>query len=355
MKGNLNIGVVGLGYWGPNLARNFQSLPGCNLQVLCDQDQHRLDHLKKFYPQAEMYARFEEALNSADLDAVAISTPVRLHHRMAKASLLAGKHTMIEKPMASSVEQCEELIELAAARGLVLMVGHTFLYSPAVRKIKEIVDSGGIGKLRYVSSRRLNLGLFQKDINVVWDLAPHDISIIEHVMGERACTVNCQGKANVSGGVEDVSNLSLHFPNGGFATIHSSWLDPKKVRDMAFVGTEKMILYDDLEPLQKIKIYDQRVETPPYYDTFAEFQYSYHYGDMYAPYIKQEEPLHIECQHFIDCIRREQEPLSGGVKGLELVRILEAASRSLANNGARIEIARSVAAPVGRPSVEAAS
>jgi len=253
-------------------------------------------------------------------------------------SLEAGKHTFIEKPMAASSEQCRELIRIAEEKGLTLMVGHTFLYSSPVKKIKEIIDSGQLGDMRYICSRRLNLGLFQKDINVVWDLAPHDVSIIIYLMGEAPCELNCQGKANVTDGIEDVANLTLLFPSGGFATVHSSWLDPRKVREMTIVGTKEMVVYDDVEPLEKIRIYDQRVEVPPHYDTFAEFQYSYHYGDMCAPRIDQAEPLRVECSHFLDCIRSGDKPVSDGQSGLMLVRILEAASQSLRERGARVEI-----------------
>jgi predicted dehydrogenase len=183
------------------------------------------------------------------------------------------------------------------------MIGHTFLYSPAVKKIKEIVAKGDLGEIRYISARRLNLGLFQKDINVAWDLAPHDISIIQHIIGEQPATVNCRGSAHITPGVEDVTTMCLSYPGKCNAIIHSSWLDPRKVREMTIVGSNRMIVYDDVAPLEKIRVFDARVERPPHYDTFAEFHYAYHYGDVYAPYIKQEEPLKIECQHFLDCIR----------------------------------------------------
>ena len=334
----IHIAVVGCGYWGPNLVRNFSTLSGTRLRMLCDRRRDRLDHFRKLYPQIEISTDVNAAVEDPSIHAVAIATPVHTHHRLAKASLLAGKHTFIEKPMAASVKECEELVRIASDKGLRLMVGHTFLYSPAIRKIKEIVDSGGIGKLLYMSARRLNLGLFQKDINVVWDLAPHDISIIQYITGEAPVAVNCQGGCNVTRGVEDVSNLTLYFSGGEVATIHSSWLDPKKVRDMAIVGSRKMVHYDDIEPLQKIKIYDQRVEVPPHYDTFAEFQYSYHYGDMHAPHLVQEEPLKVECAHFVDCIRTGKTPLSDGRQGLDVVRVLDAASRSLKQHGARVDV-----------------
>ncbi len=333
MPKQIKVGVVGCGYWGPNLIRNFRSLPDCSLKMMCDLSEQRLAHLKTLYPEVRGEVDFSHMLNGAGLDAVVIATSVHLHYSMAKASLLAGKHTLIEKPMAASSRECEELIEIAKERGLVLMVGHTFLYSPAVRKIKEIVDWGDIGELRYICARRLNLGLFQKDINVTWDLAPHDLSIIMHIMGEPPQSVNCSGSTHVTPGVEDVTSMNLSFSRNRSAMVQSSWLDPRKVREMTFVGSKRMIVYDDVAPLEKIRIFDARVERPPHYDTFAEFQYAYHYGDMYAPYIKQEEPLKAECQHFLDCIRNGTKPLTSGTQGLELVRILEAASVSLRQNG----------------------
>ncbi len=218
------------------------------------------------------------------------------------------------------------------------MTGHTFLYSPAVRKIKEIVDSGDVGEIRYISARRLNLGLFQKDINVAWDLAPHDISIIQYIIGEQPVTVNCRGSAHVTPGIEDVTTMCLSFKKQRTAIIHSSWLDPRKVREMTIVGSKRMIVYDDVMQQEKIKIFDARVERPPHYDTFAEFHYAYHYGDVYVPYIKQEEPLKIECQHFLDCIRTGSTPLTSGQRGLELVQILEASSESIRRGGGPVEL-----------------
>jgi predicted dehydrogenase len=334
----LNVAVAGCGYWGPNLVRNFSSLSGCLVKQVCDTSESRLAHMRKLYPSVATTDNFDDLLNDEELDAVAIATPVHLHHQLAKKSLLAGKHTFIEKPMATSSADCEELVSLAAGRNLTLMVGHTFIYSTPVRKIKEIVDSGDIGEIQYISSRRLNLGLFQKDINVTWDLAPHDISIILYFIGRPPSSVNCQGKAHVNLCIEDVTNLSLNFDNGGFAIIHSSWLDPNKVREMVIVGSKRMIVYNDNEPLEKIKIYDKRVEAPPHYDTFAEFHYSYHYGDAYIPYLKQVEPLRVETQHFLDCIRNGTRPVTSGLDGLRVVQILEAATRSLKADGVKVEI-----------------
>lgn len=338
MTKQINVGVVGCGYWGPNLVRNLRTIPDCRLKAMCDLNEQRLAHLKALYPEVQGETEYSHMLNGIGLDAMVIATSVKSHFPMAKASLLAGKHTFIEKPMASSSEECEELIEIAKKNGLVLMTGHTFLYSPAVRKIKEIVDSGDIGDIRYITARRLNLGLFQKDINVAWDLAPHDISIIQYIMGDQPTKVNCQGSAHVTPGIEDVTTMCLHFQRQQTAIIHSSWLDPRKVREMTIVGSQRMIVYDDVSPLEKIRIFDARVERPPHYDTFAEFHYAYHYGDVYSPYIKQEEPLKVECQHFLDCIRNGTVPLTNGQRGLELVQILEASSESLKRGGVTVDM-----------------
>jgi predicted dehydrogenase len=338
MAKQIKVGVVGCGYWGPNLVRNFRAIPDCSLKVMCDISEKRLAHLRALYPGVEGVTDYTHTLNGLGLDAVVIATAVRLHHSMAKASLLAGKHTFIEKPMAASSEQCEELVDIAREKGLVLMTGHTFLYSPAVRKIKEIVDSGDLGDIRYISARRLNLGLFQKDINVAWDLAPHDISIIQHILGEQPLSVSCLGTAHVTPGIEDVTTMCLGFTRERTAIIHSSWLDPRKVREMTIVGSRRMVVYDDVAPLEKIRVYDARVERPPHYDTFAEFHYAYHYGDVHVPYLKQEEPLKTECQHFLDCINQGTTPLTDGKRGLELVRVLEASTRSLKRGGASVDL-----------------
>jgi predicted dehydrogenase len=338
MKKPISVGVVGCGYWGPNLIRNFKGLANCSLKALCDKSESRLAHLRSLYSDVEGVSEFPHLLNGIGLDAIVIATPVNHHYTLAKASLLAGKHVLIEKPMASNAAECEELIDIAQRKGLVLMIGHTFLYSAAVAKIVEIVRAGDIGELRYINSRRLNLGLFQKDINVAWDLAPHDISIILHILDELPTEVSCQGNAHVTAGIEDVTNMSLTFKNNRFATIQSSWLEPRKIREMTIVGTRRMIVYDDLQPLEKIRIYDVRVERPPHYDTFAGFHYAYHYGDSYIPHLKQEEPLRVECQHFLDCIEQGRRPLTHGEKGLELVKILEASSASLAKHGAPVSL-----------------
>lgn len=334
----VRIGVIGCGYWGPNLVRNFMAVPNCTMSMVCDIDEKRLEHMKKLYPEIEIISEFDTMVKSPDIDAVAIATPVRFHFEIAKQCLEAGKHILVEKPLASSLKECHQLRELAEQKKLVLMVGHTYLYSLPVKRIKDIIDSGDLGELHYIAARRLNLGLFQKDINVTWDLAPHDVSIILFVVEEEPVSVNCQGKAHINPGIEDITNMTISFANGKIATVYSSWLDPNKVRDITFVGSKRMLLYNDLESMEKIKIYDKRVETPPHYDTFAEFNYAYHYGDVYSPYVQQTEPLKEETQHFIDCIRTGDNPKTCGRHASKVVQVLEAASLSLRNGGGKVAV-----------------
>jgi predicted dehydrogenase len=303
------------------------------LKIICDASEQRLNHMRRLHPDVGTTRDFSQVVNDPEIDAVVIATPVRFHYEMAKACLEAGKHVFIEKPMARRECEARELVELAERQGLTIMVGHTFLFSPAVRRMKEIIDAGDIGEVQYIAARRLNLGLFQKDINVAWDLAPHDISILLYLLNESPVSVSCQGSSHVTRGIEDVTMMYLTFQKKRCAFVHNSWLDPKKVRQMTVVGSQRMIVYDDTEPLEKLKVYDARVEVPPHYDSFAEFTYSYHYGDAYVPYIKQDEPLKLECQHFIDCIRDKAHSITGGRMGLEVVRILAAADRSLAQQG----------------------
>ncbi|MBX3744421.1 MAG: Gfo/Idh/MocA family oxidoreductase [Verrucomicrobiae bacterium] len=349
MSAKINVGVVGCGYWGPNLIRNFASLPDARLRAICDLNTERLRHVQNLYRDVEAYTDFPRFLSQGKLDAVVVATSVGLHHRMAKAAIEAGKHVLVEKPLATSSAECAELVALARQKGVILMAGHTFLYSPVVRRIKQIVDAGDIGEVRYISARRLNLGLFQKDINVAWDLAPHDLSIILYILGELPQRVNCCGSANVSPRVEDVTSLWLGFSKNRSAIVQSSWLDPRKTREMTIVGSRRMIVYDDTASLEKIRIFDARVDSPPHYDTFAEFHYAYHYGDVYVPYVRQEEPLRLECQHFVDCIRFGQRPLSDGEQAHQLVRILEASSLSLQQNGAPVDLTAPAPTPVAPP------
>jgi predicted dehydrogenase len=294
--------------------------------------------MKDLHPGIEAVEDSRRLIGDPEIDAVAIAVPVHLHYQFALAALRAGKHVLLEKPMASSSAECSELITLATEKGLVLMVGHTFIYSESVLKITQIIKSGEIGDILYINSQRLNLGLFQKRINVAWDLAPHDLSIILHILGESPSTVNCQGNAHITPGIEDVTNISLGFSSGRFATIQSSWIEPRKVRQMTIVGTRGMIVFDDVLPNEKLRVYDVRVERPPHYDTFGEFQYSYHYGGSFAPHMEHYEPLKKQCQHFIDCIVNGAQSLTSGEKGLEVVRILEASSGSLKSGGAPVRM-----------------
>ncbi len=335
----INVGVVGCGYWGPNLIRNFHQNKEVNVKRLCDLDEAKLNKMKAMYHEAETTSDYNELLNDNDIDAIVIALPVHLHYKMAKQALEAGKHVMVEKPMASTAAECKELNALAESKKLTLMVGHTFVYSAPIRKIKEIVDSGDLGQIMYMSSRRLNLGLYQKDINVTWDLAPHDLSILFYVLGDQAQSVNCVGAANVTPGIEDVTNLTVHMKNHGFVMIQSSWLDPIKVRELTIVGNKRMLVFDDLEQVEKIKIYDKGVDAPPSYNSFSDFIFAYRNGDMYSPALKMMEPLKVETQHFIDCIRSGEKSLSSGEEGLKVVEVLEASSQSLKQNGANISLA----------------
>jgi predicted dehydrogenase len=334
----ITIGVIGCGYWGPNHIRNFNALSNCNMLVCCDKDAKRLEHMKGLYPAIETTTEPANLFNDSRLDAIVIATPVFAHYELAKMALQSGKHVLVEKPMTHSVETSLSLIKRAEENSRVLMVGHTFEYTAAVNKAKEIMDSGELGEPLYISSIRLNLGLFQPDINVAWDLAPHDISIITYLLDEVPVSVNCQGKSHYKKDIEDVSSLTLNYANGVIAFIHSSWLDPNKVRKTTVVGSKKMLLYNDVEAQEKIKIYDKGVDAPPYYDTYADFQFAYRYGDIYSPRLDDYEPLKEQSTHFLDCIEKGLQPRSCGHSGLRVVSILEAASESLKREGQAVPV-----------------
>jgi len=334
----MKIAVIGCGYWGPNLIRNFVQSNKVRELICCDLDQKRLDRMKNLYPTVKVLSDYKELLEMPDLDAVVIATPVYTHHPIAKDFLIHEKHVLVEKPFTHSYDTALELIKLAEEKEKVLMVDHTFEYTAAVNKIRSIVENGELGKILYISSIRVNLGLFQRDINVVWDLAPHDISTILYITGDMPISVNCQGKAHFHSGIEDVATTTLNFKNGVIAFIHSSWLDPNKIRRTTIVGSRRMLVYDDIEPQEKIKIYDKGIDVPPYYDTYAEFQFSYRYGDIHSPRIDDYEPLKKECDHFIECIKRGFHPLSDGYSGLRVVSVLEAASKSLKLSGRAVQI-----------------
>ncbi len=333
----VRIGVIGCGYWGPNLIRNFFSIHGCKMTICCDKDVKKLERMKSLFGDIKTTTDFVDLLDDK-VDAVAIATPVWSHYELAKACLASGKHILVEKPFTNSSEKCRELIDLAERQRKIVMVGHTFLYTSAVKKIKELIESGELGEVLYVSSTRVNLGLFQNDINVIWDLAPHDISIILYALGKEPTHVNAQGKHHYKNGIEDVALFTLNYENGTIAFIHNSWLDPNKIRRMIFVGSKKMLLYDDINQTEKIKIYDKGVEMPKYYDSFGEFHLSYRYGDIQIPMLDEHEPLKDECRDFVESIRLGRSPRSDGTCGLKVVRIIEAANRSLTDNGAAVMV-----------------
>ncbi len=342
----IRVGVVGCGYWGPKLARNFHQLPDSRLEWVCDFRQDRLDHMKKLYPGVRVTTSLDEVLAS-DVDAVVLATPVSTHCTLGLMALGAGKHILVEKPLAASVAEAGRLVRAAEHFGLVAMVGHTFVYNPAVEAVKEIIASGELGEVYYVNGVRVNLGLFQPDINVLWDLAPHDVSILLYILGLSPDAVSARGGAFVQRrkGVHDVAHVSLRFPNEVLADVRVSWLDPVKVRKYTVVGSRKMLLYDDIAAQDKVVIFDTRVEIPPYSDTESQFHASYFHGDGVPYPISWTEPLQNECAEFISAIEQGSRPRSEARVGLEVVRILEAADKSMHNGGSWEELRCSV--PMG--------
>jgi predicted dehydrogenase len=333
------IGVVGLGYWGPNWVRNLHQSQAARRIIACDLDQKRRSHVSQLYSDLETTSHFEELLNDDDVEGIVVATPVGTHYAMAKRALEAGKSVLVEKPMATSNEEANDLVKTAREKNLVLMVGHTFEYSAPVLKMHDIIASGELGDVFYISSVRANLGLFQRDVNVTWDLATHDISIILNLMGGREPeAVSCQGESHYGHGVEDVAMLTLRFERNVIAFIHVSWLDPDKIRRTTVVGSRKMLVYDDTAPQEKIRIYDKGVTAQKYYDTFGEFQFSYRYGDIQIPRIEEKEPLFCECEHFVNCIKSGQTPNTDGVNGARVVNVLEAANYSLRRGGLMVPL-----------------
>lgn len=330
----VKVGVIGCGYWGPNLIRNFQEIPHADLRMVCDLDSRRLDHIRSRYPSVQTSRNYRDLLES-DVEAVAIATPVSTHHRIALDCLRAGKHVLIEKPLASGSAEARAIVEAGEEAGRVVMVGHTFVYNPAVVALKEIIDGGEIGQVYYFNCTRVNLGLYQPDVNVVWDLAPHDISILLFVLGREPVSVSARGSTYIKPGVHDVAYLTLYFPDGVMADMRVSWLDPAKIRRITVVGSKKMIIYDDVEPKDKVKIYDKGIDVQPYTDTLEEFHLAYRYGDVVTHPLDWMEPLKAECLHFLECISTGARPRSDGRQGLRVVQILEAAQESLLNGGLR--------------------
>lgn len=326
------VGVIGYGYWGPNLARNFHEIPVSELVAVADSKQNQLERAREKYPTITLTKDYREFFG-LNLDAVVISTPPKTHYTIAKDCLLNNLNTLVEKPMTLKSQEAEELVQLAEARGLKLMVGHTFEYNTAVQQMKRYIHEDGLGDIYYIDTARLNLGLFQ-DTNVLWDLATHDISILLYLLEQDPVSISAQGNACVSKGVYDLAYLNLAFPNNLMAYVHVSWLDPSKVRRVTVVGSKKMAVYNDLGSEGKIKLYDKGVDPPVYTDGFGEFQYNYRSGDITIPSFRFIEPLRQECRHFIDSIVNDTEPNSSGRTGLRVIKILEAAERSISNNSA---------------------
>lgn len=329
----MRVGVIGCGYWGPNLIRNFVELPQSDLVAIADLQEERLQHIKSRYPQIQFAFTDYKALFELNLDAVIVATPPHTHFAIAQDCLAHGLHVLVEKPITLKSADAYALWEMAKERNLVLMVGHTFEYNPAVHALKQMIDSGELGKIHYIDAVRASLGLFQTHANVVWDLAPHDISILRFLLGGDPISVSTRGSACVQHGIEDVAYVALTFPGDVLAHIRLSWLDPLKTRRITVVGSKKMVVYDDVEPLEKIKIYDKGVTAIRHTDTFGEFQFAYHYGDVVTPYIRFEEPLKLQCTHFLACVREGKTPRSDGYTGMRVVEIVEAAQESLKGNG----------------------
>lgn len=327
----MNIAVVGLGYWGPNLVRNFLSTPGVSHIVCCDLMDSRLERIKQKFSMVETCKSYDEILKRSDIDAVVLATPVSSHYPLGIKALRAGKHLLVEKPITLSTKEATDLIGFAEKQNLILMVDHTFIYTSAVRKIKEYIDKDEIGDILYFDSVRVNLGLFQHDTNVVWDLAPHDLSIMEYLIGKKPLSVSAIG-VNHFNGHEDISYITVNFENNLIAHFHVNWISPVKVRKILIGGTKLMVVYDDMEPSEKIKIYDKGVEIKSQ-DSLYHVLVEYRTGNMFAPHVEQEEALSLVAKDFLDSIKKGHKPMSDGYAGLNVVRILEAATESLKQGG----------------------
>lgn len=338
----LKLAIVGCGYWGPNLARVFSENDRSEVRWLVDRDHERLARLAKRYPHARVATDVSDMLADPETSAVALATPVSTHFPLAKACLDAGKSVLVEKPMAQSVAECTELIQLAARKKLTLMVDHTFIYTAAVRKMKSLISAGELGEIYYFDSVRVNLGLFQHDVNVIWDLAPHDLTIMDYCLGKRPVSVAAHGACHVKGStIENIAYLTLRFPDDTIAHFHVNWLAPAKIRRIIIGGSRKMLVYDDLSPDEKLKLYDKGLELSACSPLEShQVLAGYRIGDVHVPNLESTEALKREAEHFLDCVRTGQEPESNGEAGRRVVEILEAAQESLHRNGAFVPIER---------------
>src|SRR3989442_462293 len=328
----LRVGVIGAGYWGPNIVRNLSEAPGAEPVAVADLSEERLERLRKRFPAVRMTRDHHELLDDSKVDAICIATPVGTHRTIAEEAFAAGKHVFVEKPLAGTVADAEAIVRAAERACKTLMVGHTFVYNPAVVRVKEILEADGIGRIHYIDSQRVNLGLHQFDINVLWDLGPHDISITLYWLDEEPSWVQCMGACYVQPSIEDVVFLMIGFPSGAIAHAHLSWLAPSKLRTMTVIGSRKMVVYDDVQAGEKVKLYDQGVEKL----SGEELRRSYRAGDIHSPRIAVTEPLLLEMSHFIECIREGKRPRSDGEAGPNVVRALQAGMRSLRTGGARV-------------------
>jgi predicted dehydrogenase len=334
------IGVIGCGYWGPNLLRNFAENEAAQVAWICDTDEARLAAMGRRYPAARTTSDYQKLISDPDLDAIAVVTPVATHYQIAKEALLAGKHVLVEKPLTATVREAEELIELAEKNRRTLMVDHTFVYTGAVRKMKEILASDGLGDLLYFDSVRINLGLFQRDINVLWDLAPHDLSIMDYLIERQPLGLSALGSCHIEPGIENIAYMVMKFDDDFIAHFHFNWLAPVKIRRTLIAGARKMILYDDIEPTEKVRVYDKGVTANRVGDREAEYQtlVSYRTGDVWAPKIDATEALNYVVREFLDSIRSGRKALTDGEAGLRVVRLLEAAQCSIKESGRFVEI-----------------
>lgn len=332
----LKVGIVGVGYWGPNLVRNFNNIEGCDVDAICDLDQRNLDNIKRLCPEVSTFHDFDTMIDSG-IDAVVIATPTATHFGLAKRALEKGIHVFVEKPLTVESTESQQLIEIAKENNLVLFVGHIFLHSAPVQKLRELIASGELGNIHYISCKRLNLGPVRTDVSSLYDLATHDISIVLHLLGVQPTSVSCQGLDHLKEGIHDVVNLTMNFPGNRLGMVHCSWLDPRKERLITVVGDKKMAIYDDLSQ-EKIRVYDKGINKHSKSGDLADFQLSYRHGDMYSPWIDQQEPLKTECSEFIRCIQTGEVPKTDGQNGLAVVEVLEAANESLKLDGAPVEI-----------------
>lgn len=341
----INLGIIGCGYWGPNLVRNFNGISGADVTHCADLDEGRLSHVKSLYPKTFVTKEYRNILSEKAVDAVIVATPIDTHYKIVKDALNAGKHVLVEKPITNSYEDAKELIKISEKNKKVLMVDHTFEYSSPVIKIKEMIDKDELGKIFTIDMIRVNLGLFQEKVNVVWDLAPHDVSMLLYLMKDMPLEVRAIGQSYIRDGIEDDAHINLMFKNKVMANIHVSWLDPCKIRRMTIVGNKKMLVFDDIVQEEKIKIYDKgvtiqknNIPKQPYYDTYEQWVLTYRSGDVHAPKIENKEPLGIMANHFIDCVKNNKKPLTDGYSGLRVVKVLEAAQQSLKNDGSKVVI-----------------